>query len=130
MITKEQFELLEIGNELVDERGESLIIMDRLTNVIFAEDDNKILSYFSFNEIREDYSIKESPKHLYGIPYGDYSDKEVYVIYSDESLDKLSKYATKLHIVDYRGFTLQDGFIANYAKVISNNVDLIPYSKD
>ena len=129
-MTKEQFDNLKIGDVIVDSTsGDEYTIVDRLTNILFAEDDCRLISYYSYFEIKEDYSIKEAPKHLYGIPYGDYSDKEVYVVCSDESLDQLSKSAYKLYIVDDRGFTLQNGLIFKFAKVISNNVDLIKDDK-
>jgi hypothetical protein len=66
MITKEQFDNLKIGDVIVDSTsGDELTIVDRLINILFAEDDYELISYYSFNELnRHNYSIKQSPKHL------------------------------------------------------------------
>jgi len=132
MITKEQFDNLKIGDVIVDSTsGDELTIVDRLINILFAEDDYELISYYSFNELnRHNYLIKQSPKHLYGIPYGDYSDKEVYVLVSSISLEYCNMqkgYMTMLLKVDENGFlTYKYGFLP-FAKVISNNVKLISY---
>ena len=129
MITKEQFDLLKVGDVIIDLDNHEYTIIDRLTNVIFVESKAHRVYLLSLNELnRYNYSIKSTPKHLYGIPFGDYSDKEVYVIVSGVSLGHCNiqvGYLAMLTKVDEYGFHTNKYGILPYAKVISNNVNLI-----
>ena len=130
MITKEQFDLLRVGDVIVNSDNNEYTIIDRLPNVIFAESNEAHRVYLlSLNELnRYNYSIKSTPKHLYGIPYGDYSHREVYISYSNKSLeDCTTTVAVRLLKVDEKGFSDYYVNTWKYAKVVSNNLDLIPY---
>jgi hypothetical protein len=129
MITKEQFDNLKIGDVIVNSEKDNFTIIDRTSNLIFIERIDSLVSFLSFTEFNKyNYSIKSTPKHLYGIPFGDYSDKEVYAIVSNEYLEIHDPvYAVRLLKVDENGFEDYYTNTWKYAKVISNNVDLIPY---
>ena len=127
-ITKEQFDALKVGDELKSENY-TLLVEAKFANtilVIFNEDNTALLS-FKFIQ-REGYSIIQPLQHNCGFPFGDYSDREVIVKVSDESIDKCekTKLYTRLMSVDNEGFT--DHFDMNtwkFAVLVSNNVDLV-----
>ena len=126
-ITKEQFDTLKVGDELKNEKY-TLLIEAKFANTILVIDNEHDAAYLSFQNLQEqDYSITQPVQHNCGFPFGNYSDKEVIVKISNESIDKCknSKIYIRLMNVGNGGFQDDDGEYWMYAILVSNNVDIV-----
>ena len=126
-ITKEQFDNLQVGDELKNEYH-TLLVEAKFANSILVMDDEHDAAYLSFKELKEQgYSINQPIQHNCGFPYGNYSDREVVVKISNESIDKCknSKIYIRLMNVGNGGFQDDDGEYWMYAILVSNNVDIV-----
>ena len=126
-ITKEQFDSLKVGDELKNEKY-TLLIEAKFANTILVIDNEHDAAYLSFQNLQEqDYSITQPIQYNCGFPFGNYSDKEVIVKISNESIDKCknSKIYIRLMNVGNGGFQDDDGEYWMYAILVSNNVDLV-----
>ena len=126
-ITKEQFDSLKVGDELKNEKY-TLLIEAKFANTILVIDNEHDAAYLSFQNLQEqDYSITQPVQHNCGFPFGNYSDKEVIVKISNESIDKCknSKIYIRLMNVGNGGFQDDDGEYWMYAILVSNNVDIV-----
>ncbi len=126
-ITKEQFDNLQVGDELKNQNY-TLLVEAKFANTILVMDDEHDAAYLSFKELKEQcYSINKPTEHNCGFPFGDYSDREVIVKISNESIDKCknSKIYIRLMNVGNRGFQDDDGEYWRYAVLVSNNVTIV-----
>ena len=126
-ITKEQFDALTVGDELKNDKN-TLLIEAKYANTIMVLLNEYDAIILSFKEIQEEgYSINKPIQHNCGFPFGDYSDREVIVKISNESIDKCknSKIYIRLMNVGNGGFQDDDGEYWMYAILVSNNVDIV-----
>lgn len=128
-ITKEQFDNLQVGDELKNYRY-ILIVEAKFANtiaVILNEHDSAFLT-FKFIQ-GEGYSINQPIQHNCGFPFGDYSDKEVIVKVSDSSIEdctvNVNVMYTRLISVNNEGFTDHNNNTWKYAVLVTNNVELV-----
>ena len=126
-ITREEFDLLKVGDELKNDRY-TLIVEAKYANTIVFIDDEDDSDMLSFKGLQKAfYSINQPIQHNCGFPFGDYSDKEVIVKVSDKSIEDCTVNAmyTRLTYVDNEGFTDHNGEHWMYAVLVANNVDII-----
>ncbi len=133
-ITKEEFDSLQVGDELVSE-DETLKVEIKMPNTIIVYNlDNKYSAGYSLYELQEyGFQLKPKIKHLHGFPVGDYSDKNVFVACSDKSLEDAKKYgkiAILTTVSKDNEFVVKDCFndghlIYKYAILLSDNVELV-----
>ena len=127
MITKEQFDNLQVGDLLKNENY-SLLVEAKFANTIIVLDNEDDCGYLSFKELQEQgYSITKPIQHNCGFPFGDYSDREVVVKVSDGSIEDCGSNAqyTRLISVSEKGFIDHNGSTWKFAVLVSNNVDLV-----
>lgn len=126
-ITKEQFDALKVGDELKNETL-PLIVEAKFVNTIIAIDNDDFATVYSFRELRNaKYSIIHPIQHNCGFPYGNYSDREVIVKISDESIEdcNIKPLYTRLKSVSEKGFKDYIGVTWKFAVLVSNNVELV-----
>ena len=126
-ITKEQFDSLKVGDELKNEKY-TLLIEAKFANTILVIDNEHDAAYLSFQNLQEqDYSITQPIQYNCGFPFGNYSDREVIVKVSNESIDKCekTKLYTRLISVSEKGFKDYIGNTWGYAVLVTNNVELV-----
>ena len=126
-ITKEQFDNLQVGDELKDEHY-TLLVEAKFANTIIAIDNDDFATVYSFRELRNaKYSIIQPIQHNCGFPYGNYSDREVVVKVSNESIEdcNIKLIYTKLKSVSEKVFISHNGSTWRYAVLVTNNVDLV-----
>ena len=126
-ITKEQFDNLKVGDTLKNDRN-TLLIEAKYTNTIMVLLNEYDAIILSFKEIQEEgYSITKPIQHNCGLPYGDYSDREVVIKVSDISIDRCTKYPNymRLKSVNNEGFTDNNNNTWKYAVLVTNNVNLV-----
>ena len=127
-ITKEQFDLLKVGDTLKDEHY-TLLVEAKFANTIIAMDDEHNACTLSFKEIKEQgYSINQPLQHNCGFPYGDYSDRECLVKVSDISIDDCMVNAMYIRLMNVSNSGFKDYYNVRtwkFAVLITNNVDLV-----
>lgn len=129
-ITKEEFDSLQVGDELVNSIA-TLKVELKLPNVIIAISNYEIPNMYSLNELQQRrYQLKPKTKHLHGFPLGDYSDKNVFVSVSDISLENAQtrgNIAKLISVGEYFSVhTIIDVYNTyKYAILLSDNVELI-----
>ena len=126
-ITKEQFDNLQVGDELKNETL-PLIVEAKFVNTIIAIDNDDFATVYSFRELlNAKYSIIQPLQHNCGFPFGDYSDREVVIKVSDISIDRCTKYPNymRLKSVNNEGFTDHNNNTWKFAVLVTNNVDLV-----
>ena len=126
-ITKEQFDNLQVGDTLKNENS-TLSVEAKFANSIIALTNEGNAVYLSIKELQNSqYSIIQPIQHNCGFPFGDYSDREVIVKVSNESIDKCekTKLYTRLISVSEKGFKDYIGNTWGYAVLVTNNVELV-----
>ncbi len=127
MITKEQFDSLEVGDLLKNDRY-TLLVEAKFANTIIVLDDAHDAVYLSFKELKgEGYSINKPIQHNCGFPFGDYSDREVVVKVSDGSIEdcEANILYTRLISVNNECFIDHNDNTWEYAVLVTNNVELV-----
>ena len=125
-ITKEQFDSLQVGDTLKNEKY-TLSVEAKFANTIIGID-NDYACTLSFTELQEEgYSINQQIQHNCGFPYGDYSDREVVVKVSDVSIKdcEVGIVYIRLITVNENGFIDHNGNNWRYAVLVTNNVELV-----
>lgn len=126
-ITKQQFDNLQVGNELKNAHY-TLLVEAKFANTIIILSNEGIAYTYSLNELQNSkYSITQSTQNNCGFPYGDYSHIEVIVKVSDKSIDhcEIPPLYTRLMSVNNEGFTDHNNNTWKYAVLVTNNVDLV-----
>lgn len=135
IITKEQFDSLQVGDEL--ENDIKLITVEfKMANVIITYNSGGgEVGGYTFKDLANlNYQLKPKTQHLYGFLVGSYEDKNVFVSVSDESLEKAKEVfrIRKLLEVTKNNFKcIVDGSIGisvsewKYAVLLSDNVELV-----
>ena len=126
-ITREQFDKLQVGDTLKND-SYTLIVEAKFANNIIVLDNDYDCRFLSLKELKEKgYSITKPIQHNCGFPYGDYSDREVIVKVSDESIEDCEVYIlyARLISVNEKGFIDNYGNTWRFAVLVSNNVDLV-----
>lgn len=126
-ITREEFDSLKVGDELKNDRY-TLIVEAKYANTIVFIDDEGDSDMLSFKGLQKAfYSINQPLQHNCGFPYGDYSDREVIVKVSNKSVYDCTIYPTYIRLmsVDNEGFTAYNGNTWKFARLVSNNVELV-----
>ena len=127
IITREQFDNLQVGDSLKDGHY-TLLVEAKFANTIIAMDDEHHACTLSFTELQEEcYSITKPIQHNCGFPYGDYSDREVVIKVSDVSIKNCgcNTQYTRLISVSEKGFIDHNNDTWKFAVLVSNNVDLV-----
>jgi hypothetical protein len=129
MITKEQFDNLQVGDTLKNDNY-TLSVEAKFANTIIVlyMDNEHDAVYLSFKQLKgQGYSINKPIQHNCGFPYGDYSDKEVVVKVSDVSIEYCESDVqyTRLISVSEKGFRDHNGSIWKFAVLFTNNVELV-----
>ena len=126
-ITKEQFDALKVGDELKNENF-TLSIESKFANSIIVLTNEGNAYVYSLKELQNaDYSIIQKIQHNCGFPFGNYSDREVIVKISNESIDdcNIKPLYTRLMSVNEKGFTAHNGNTWKFAVLVGNNVNLV-----
>ena len=127
IITKEQFDSLQVGDTLKNDRY-TLSVEAKFANTIIVLDNDDDCDYLSFKKLQErGYSITKPIQHNCGFPYGYYSDREVVVKVSDVSIVycECDVQYTRLISVSEKGFIDHNGSTWKFAVLFTNNVDLV-----
>lgn len=133
IITKEEFDSLQVGNELINAK-ETIIVEFKMPNTIITHNlDNKYSGVYSLYELQDDeFRLKPKTKHLYGFPVGNYLDKNVFVACSDISLEdaKNNGKICRLICLSTDCFYVQshinsESVRQKYAILLSDNVELV-----
>lgn len=126
-ITKEQFDNLQVGDELKNENF--TLLVDAKTNTTILVAYNEYTScIFSLKRLQDDkYSITKPIPNNCGFPYGDYSDREVVVKVSNESVYDCTIYPIYIRLmsVNNEGFTAYNGNTWKFARLVGNNVEIV-----
>jgi hypothetical protein len=126
-ITKEQFDNLQVGDTLKNHRY-TLSVEAKFANSVILLMNEEYTYIYSLKELQGmEYSITTTIQHNCGFPYGDYSDREVVVKVSDDSIEdcEVSMQYTRLISVNEKGFKTYLGETWKFAVLASNNVDLV-----
>ena len=128
-ITKEQFESLKVGDTLKNDRY-TLSVEAKFANTILVMDNEHDAVNLSFKGLKgQGYSITTPIQHNCGFPYGNYSDREVVVKVSDESIEdcevNVNVMYTRLINVNEAGFQDHNGSTWKFAVLVSNNVNIV-----
>ena len=127
IITKEQFDSLQVGDYLKTENS-TLLVEAKFANTILVIDDQDDAYSYSFKEVREaNYSITKPIQHNCGFPFGDYSDREVVIKVSDVSVVycECDVQYTRLISVSEKGFIDHNRSTWKFAVLVSKNVELV-----
>ena len=126
-ITREEFDLLKVNDKLKNENF-TLSVEAKFANSMIGLTNKGNAYIYSLNELQEaKYSIIHPVQHNCGFPYGNYSDREVVVKVSNESIDdcNIKLLYTKLKSVSEKGFISHNGSTWKFAILVTNNVELI-----
>ena len=126
-ITREEFDLLKVNDKLKNENF-TLSVEAKFANSIIGLTNKGNAYIYSLNELQEaKYSIIHPVQHNCGFPYGNYSDKEVIIKVSDDSIEDcdINAMYTRLIYVDNEGFKDHISNTWKYAVLVANNVDII-----
>lgn len=130
-ITKEQFDALKVGDELKNDEY-TLLVEAKFPNTIMAMYDEYNSCIISLKGLKNsNYSINQpinQPiQNNCGFPFGNYSDREVIVKISDESIEdcNIKPLYTRLKSVSEKGFKDYIGVTWKFAVLVSNNVELV-----
>lgn len=126
-ITREEFEALKVGDELKN-KSYTLLVEAKFANTILVMDNEHDAAFLSFKELKEQgYSIIHPIQHNCGFPFGDYSDKEVIVKVSDESIEDCDNKTlyVRLKSVSKKEFQDFKNISWKFAVLVSNNVELL-----
>ncbi len=127
MITKEQFDNLQVG-DLLKNDNYTLLVAAKFANTIIVLDNEHDAVYLSFKQLKgQGYSINQPIQHNCGFPYGDYSDREVVVKVSDDSIEdcEIRTIYIRLITVSENGFKGDIGNTWKFAVLVTNNVELV-----
>lgn len=126
IITREEFDNLQICDTLKNE-NKILSVEAKFANSIIALTNEGNAYIYSLRELQNaHYSIIQKIQNNCGFPYGDYSDREVVVKLSDESMDICKEISYgRLLSVSKEGFVDHCNSIWKFASLVTNNVDLV-----
>jgi hypothetical protein len=127
IITREQFDNLQVGDTLKNDRY-TLLVEAKFANSVIVLMNKENTYIYSLRELQNrDYSINQPIQHNCGFPFGNYEDREVVVKVSDKSIKNCgcNTQYTRLISVSEKGFIDHNNDTWSYAVLVSNNVDLV-----
>lgn len=130
IITKEQFDALKVGDELKELKNEksTLLVEAKFANSLIGLTNERNVYFYSLKKLQNSqYSINKPVQHNCGFPFGDYSDKEVIVKVSDDSIEDCDNKTlyVRLKSVSKKEFQDFKNISWKFAVLVSNNVKLV-----